>query len=239
MNSQNILRFYGSKLDIKLDSSEFYDFEIDKLGVDYDLSLLDLSTPITYTSLKIDESLDDNSSCSRSTIRIVEYNNTVNDDSYIYSGLTLTLDYEDFVNHFSDVYIHTILNNDIYTYTGLTDETHYFRIYGYNSNQSIDAKLTGYTESQIISGFSTNVIRCLELLGDSTQCCPVPQIMRNKPWAIKIDEGDGNYYCLPYLDRREEKGWTLDFIFNRDSLDWSYGSVFYYLGVRGDNDLSN
>jgi hypothetical protein len=27
MNSQNILKFYGSKLDIKLDSSEFYDYE--------------------------------------------------------------------------------------------------------------------------------------------------------------------------------------------------------------------
>ena len=135
MNSQNILRFYGSKLDIKLDSSEFYDFEIDKLGVDYDLSLLDLSTPITYSSLKIDESLDDNSSCSRSTIKIIEYDNSINDDSYIYSGLTLTLDYDDFVTHFSDVYIHTILNNDVYTYTGLTDETHYFRIYGYNNNQ--------------------------------------------------------------------------------------------------------
>lgn len=29
MNTQNILRFYGSKLDISLDSSEFYDFKLD------------------------------------------------------------------------------------------------------------------------------------------------------------------------------------------------------------------
>ena len=29
MNSQNILKFYGTRLDAKLDSSEFYDYEID------------------------------------------------------------------------------------------------------------------------------------------------------------------------------------------------------------------
>lgn len=239
MNSQNILRFYGSKLDIKLDSSEFYDFEIDKLGVDYDLSLLDLDTPIVYDSLVVDEDLDHDSSCSRSTIKIVEYNNTVNDDSYIYSAITFTLTYDDFVDRFGTGYTYTILNNDIYTYTGITGETHYFKIYGYDNNLSIDSRLSGYTESEIISQFSTNVIDCLEQLGNTTDCCPVPQKMKNKPWAIKFDNGAGSDYCTEYIDRREEKGWTLDFIFNRNSLEWSSGGVFYYLGVRGENDAAN
>jgi len=54
MNTQNILKFYGSKLDLKLDSSEFYDYEISKVQGDYDTDVLDLTTPIVYSSLKID-----------------------------------------------------------------------------------------------------------------------------------------------------------------------------------------
>ena len=30
MNTQNILQFYGSKFDLRLDNSEFYDFELVK-----------------------------------------------------------------------------------------------------------------------------------------------------------------------------------------------------------------
>jgi hypothetical protein len=32
MSKQNILKFYGSKLDLKLDNSETYDFTLDKTG---------------------------------------------------------------------------------------------------------------------------------------------------------------------------------------------------------------
>ena len=32
MVGQNILQFYGQKLDLKLDSSELYDFTLDKTG---------------------------------------------------------------------------------------------------------------------------------------------------------------------------------------------------------------
>jgi len=54
MNSQNILKFYGSKLDLKLDSSELYDFEMGGVENDYDISLLDFTTSINYDSLVID-----------------------------------------------------------------------------------------------------------------------------------------------------------------------------------------
>ena len=36
MNRQNILNFYGSRLELKLDSSELYDFELSKTQGDYD-----------------------------------------------------------------------------------------------------------------------------------------------------------------------------------------------------------
>lgn len=56
MNTQNILNNYGSFLDIKLDSSEFYDYELDSDLNDFNYDLLDLSTPIIYETLVIDSS---------------------------------------------------------------------------------------------------------------------------------------------------------------------------------------
>ena len=48
------------------------------------------------------------------------------------------------------------------------------------------------------------------------------------------------------IRRRTEKGWTLDFVFNRNNLNWSNGSTFYYWGIKNelnplnfvDNNLS-
>ena len=47
MANQNILNFYGSKLDLKLDSSELYDYQLTT-------DVLDLTNEITYTGLKVD-----------------------------------------------------------------------------------------------------------------------------------------------------------------------------------------
>ena len=57
MNNQDILRFSGSKLDVKLDSSEYYDYELSKVEGDYNVGVLDLNSPITYESLKINDTL--------------------------------------------------------------------------------------------------------------------------------------------------------------------------------------
>jgi hypothetical protein len=125
MNRQNILNFYGSKLDLKLDSSELYDYQLTTNEVDYDTDVLDLSTPITYSALTID------SSC-------------------------LT--------------------------TNLNDQ---------------------------------------------------------KPWVVPVNSRYTGDTCDFTVRRRTEKGWTLDFIFNRDEVNWSGGTVFYYLGVSGSTTYSN
>jgi hypothetical protein len=54
MNSQNIFKFYGSKLDLRLDSSEFYDYELGKVDADFDSDVIDFDNEITYSSLVID-----------------------------------------------------------------------------------------------------------------------------------------------------------------------------------------
>ena len=125
MNRQNILNYYGSKLDLKLDSSELYDYQLTTNEVDYDTDVLDLSTPITYSALTID------SSC-----------------------------------------LTTPLNNQ-------------------------------------------------------------------KPWVVPVDSRYTGDTCDFTVRRRTEKGWTLDFVFNRDEVAWSGGTIFYYLGVDGDSVYTN
>lgn len=236
MNSQNILKFFGSKLDLKLDSSEFYDYEIGKVDLDYNTDVLDLSTGITYTTLKIDDSLA-GYSCTRNTIRLVEYNNTPNDSGYTYSGLSLCINYNNFVNHIGTNFTHTILNNNVFKYTGFTGEYHLFTITQFNTPQFLSG-FTSMTESQVITGFTKTIDECTVKLS-SSNCCSITPKLSNKPWAYKFNQGNGGTdNCNDLISRRPEKGWTLDFIFNRDNLPWSSGGVFYYYGVRGSNATS-
>lgn len=53
-------------------------------------------------------------------------------------------------------------------------------------------------------------------------------------------------YGTPWVKKRTEQGWTIDMVLNRDGLDWTSGSTFYYWGISGetidynyaDNNLS-
>lgn len=41
----------------------------------------------------------------------------------------------------------------------------------------------------------------------------------------------------PLLRRRTEKGWTLDFVFNRENNPWISGSTFYYWGIEDETNV--
>ena len=233
MNTQNILKYYGTKLDVKLDSSEFYDYQLSKTENDFNTDVLDLSTPITYTTLKINTNLT-GFECNRDTITLTEIDNTSNDSDYIYSGLTATVNYIDFVNHISTTFINTILNDNVFSYTGITDEIHYFGIQEYNQTQEFDTNFGVLSESELITGFTSQVLKCDDRLDESVNCCPITNKLQNKPWAYQFIDPIVTG-CTNIIERRVEKGWTLDFIFNREELPWSQGSVFYYFGVRGSN----
>ena len=236
MNRQNILNFYGSKLDLRLDSSELYDFELTK-DTNYNGDVLDLSTPIVYSSLKIDNNLN-NMDCVKTTITLVE--DDINDllYPYLYLGLYVTLPYNDFVSNFGTGFTYTILDSNRFKLTLLNNEVHYFKIYGYNYSGLTSSGLTVYSQSQIISGF-TNVYKNRKNIISPRACSPQAPKTNAKPWAYKFDEGLGIDNCEFLLKRRVEDGWSLNFVFNRDSLPWSAGGVFYYTGVRGDDDLSD
>jgi hypothetical protein len=176
----------------------------------------------------------------RDTITLSEYDNTLYDLStgYTYSGLTFILDYENFTTYFDTTgftYENIILTNDTYSYTGLTNEVHYFEITNFNDAPYIDP-LINLTEEEVITGFTENILNCSLKLYIPPKCCPQSLPLDNKPWVYKFDTGGGVNNCGSIIEQRNEKGCTLDFIFNRSGLTWNEGGIFYYLGVRGDNN---
>ena len=179
----------------------------------------------------------------RDTITLSEYDNSSYDINvgYLYSGLTFTLSYDNFTTYFNTTgftYNNIILTNDVYTYTGITNEIHYFEIVGFNNPLFIDP-LVGLDENDVINGFSKTILNCVSELFIPKQCCPQSPPLDNKPWVYKFNTGGGIDNCGSIIEQRNEKGWTLDFIFNRSGYTWSEGGIFYYLGVRGDNDPKN
>ena len=238
MNSQNILKFYGTRLDAKLDSSEFYDYEITKVDTDYNTDVLDLYTPIVYQSLKIDQSLT-NLQCVKSLINLSEDDISDLVNGYTYSGLQMTLNYDDFTNYIGSNYKNILLDSNRYKFTLISGRTHYFKINSYNLATPDSNALTGYTKPQLISGFTTDVYKSRKNIINANACSPLAPIQVVKPWAYDFNQGQGTDNCTPTLARRNEKGWTLDFIFNRNNLSWSSGGIFYYWGVRGSNVVSD
>lgn len=184
--------------------------------------------------------------CYVDTIELAEYDNSVNDTGYTYSGLTLVLDYQIlFVPHFNNMghtYSNVMLNNDIYTYTGLTDEIHYFRIMDFyeGGGTFIDPNFGPLTQDQLISGFTTNIISCIDKLDGLTgTCCSIQSILSNLPVVMITNTGGGTDNCDDYIARRTPKGWTLDFVFNKNGdTGWS-GSTFFFTGVRDEYDVLN
>lgn len=231
MNTQNILQNYGLKLDVVLDNSEYYD---------YDIGGNDLTSEVAVEKIPIYEKDLSDKITDINTVKI----NEINYFGSTYSGLTLTLNYTGFTSNFDSTehtYSNTILNNDVYTYIGLTGETHYFTIYEFYSGStiSIDPLLTGVTETEIINGFTSDVISCVNILtGITGTCCPTEVVLNNLPWVYQTNHGVGDYNCSPYIQRRPHLGFTLDFVFNRNGLPWT-DNVFFYEGVRDEYDMMN
>ena len=200
-----------------------------------------------------------NSLCNFDTIRIDEFDDTIYNTGYTYSGLTALYDFTGFTQHFDTTgpgwpltgtttghtYSNVYLNNDVFTYTGISGETHYFEIYDYYSGGTpslgpILSGITGMTLETFLSGFSPTYSGCTELLSPVTgTCCPTEALLSNKPWVFTIDHGGGADDCDYFVQRRPENGFTADFVFNRNDLPFSEGGKFFYTGVRDEHDIEN
>jgi hypothetical protein len=154
MNTQNILKYFGTKMDLRLDSSEFYDYEISKIDGDYNIDVIDLTQPIVYNTLKINDSLN-GFDCVRTTITLTEYDNRVNDAAYPYSGFSSTLTYDLFVEWVGLYHKYLILNNDVYVFLLDNGEEHFMKISGYNAPLFLDEQM-GDTEVSVIERFKTD-----------------------------------------------------------------------------------
>ena len=235
MNSQNILKFWGTQMDLKIDSSEYHDYEVSKTESDYNSDVLNINTTINYSGLSVNTTGLTNADCVRNTISLNEFDNTVNDPTYPYSAYTWTLSYSGFTNRLSNS--DTILKNDVYEFINSSGQTHYFIENGYNNALSNPFSLN-------VTGFTTgSTVDCtLQFSGTgitTTICCPRDPIPSAKPWAYQINHGAGVNNCDYSVKRRTEKGWTIDFVLNKDSLPWSDGNVIYYLGVRNESDIED
>jgi hypothetical protein len=148
MNSQDILKNLGIGFDLELDNSETYDYEISGFDNDYDPKVLDFSTPLVLPVGVLNDLRNDRTN--RPFIKLCEIDNRPNDPNYIYSGLEQIFDYDEFTNHFNikdeegniiHDYENFILNNDVFTYTGYTNEIHYFKICEYPLAPSLNAPI--------------------------------------------------------------------------------------------------
>lgn len=88
----------------------------------------------------------------------------------------------------------------------------------YNVNDSLDfgdGQITSILNSTCITGSTLDNI---------------------KPWIIPIGENYVQYSCQSLIKSRTNKGWTSEFVFNRDNIDWSGGTTFYYWGISGETE---
>ena len=184
--------------------------------------------------------------CYFDVIGLTEYDNSVNDTGYTFSGLTLYLDYYIIFSPYFDttghIYSNVILNNDVYTYTGLTDEIHYFQITDFNlgGGTYIDPRFEVDTQEQLITGFTKSIISCVNKLDGLTgTCCPTQSVLSNLPWVVITNEGGGSDNCDDYIARRTPEGWTLDFVFNKNGDTGWTESVFFFTGVRDEYEIEN
>ena len=205
MNSQNILKFYGSKLDLKLDSSELYDFEMGGVGNDYDIGLLDLTTggTITYDSLVVDSdclNLTPISSLSPWTINIGEpYTGQTCDFTVrkrTESGWTL-----DFVFNGTIFSGNTGVSNAFYswgTQSAIVDN--YLRFY-FASNSSITWEVTRYSGyCNTVSGYTETTYV------DTDSTSPLPTGQTQSDFNVIITFERYNRYEL--CDLSNEGGWN-------------------------------
>ena len=59
------------------------------------------------------------------------------------------------------------------------------------------------------------------------------------PWSVEIEQRYTGGTCDFTIQRRNPKGWSLDFVFNRQDIDWSGGTTFYYWGISGETNQRN
>ena len=233
MNSQNILKFWGSKLDLQLDSSEYYDYEISKTELDYDSLVLDLDNSISYTGLTINTTGMTGTDCVRDTISLLEVNLTSYITGSLFSGWSWVLPYSGFTTQLQNSDL--ILENDVYEYIDGSGNKHYFvhngNIYNDPASNPYSLNVTNF------NGIGAKYPCVTEIISDN--CCPQDPIPTAKPWAYQINHGAGTDNCSYKVQRRNEKGWTIDLVLNKDGSDWTSGRTIYYLGVRNESSISN
>lgn len=210
MNTQNILNYNLRKIDLVLDSSEYYDLTLCNDQIEFDRNLL-IKEPIIYYSLNLDYNFIYPNKRPE-TITLSNFDGV----------LTFTLPFTSFISYFDPNYVNIFLPTDKYTF--VIDETvHVLTVTTFNEPISL---LPDLTVNQILLLIGKTPIKNQNFdVRNTKPVTPYPQL-------IKI--GDNSLKNI-----REPRGWTWELQFNPKSLDWSDNSPFLYLGMKGDSEIKN
>ena len=246
MNSQNTHKYWGSFLDLKLDSSEFYDYEIDKTQNDYNSDVIDFNNPITYDSLVFTSTALADTQCVRETVTLVEIDLSSQIPNSVFLGQEYVVDYLDFTTYYN--HEDTVLNGYVYERVLSGPTRHFFVISKFNDGlPNMVLENTADTYGWLKPYYSCTYDAIGITSTNSSTCCPIDPVKDAKPWAYKFDHGTGSDRCSNFLKRRPESGWTIDLVFSRLKevngemilQPWTEGKTFYYWGVRGENAIAN
>ena len=118
-----------------------------------------------------------------------------------------------------------------------------FNFYGQKLNIKLDSSEYYDYELCSLKDYYTdildfNTVKEYETLIFDSQCLLTP-INDSKPFEIEINEPFTLDNCDFTVLSRTQKGWTLDFVFNRENEPWVDNNVFYYWGIKNETDPLN
>ena len=187
MGFQNYLGVNKGRIKLRLDTSELYDYNLSNNFDDLYLDVINNDASLSSDGLIIDDNLIGHQSFLFS-ILLSEFDNSINDENYIYSGLTLTLNFTKFKNYLNInnvFYEDVFLNSHVYVYTGFTNEVHYFKIDDFNQEEYIDPIFNGDMD-YVIGNFEKRYLECISSINDEPCCELIPKYF-NKPMVFKVD----------------------------------------------------
>lgn len=222
MNTQSFLMKFKKGLDIVLDHSEFYDYELMSNNEDESLSIQEVIPIINTTLTQTTEIIQ--------TITLQEIDVTNVISGYSFSNLIFTMSYEDFMSILNK---NIIFNNELFK-LNINGLSHIFKITNYNEIINLDQLPT--EDINIIASYFDleNEVLCNKIT-NIDNCCNLPPILHKKPWTYTFKTNDCNYI----ISRRPQLGWSINFVFNRNGLNWGDHIFYYWGGLDYENDQNH
>lgn len=191
---------------------------------------------LNFNGLKIDVRLDNSESYDLELTNDDYDRRLLSDNPIEYGGETVI----DLSDSFDEIYSITLVNDEFKLVIPFEPFIEYFGINYQHTFLTTDKYLYKLNNKILsIEKFNEIVIDVVDL--NNFDPTPIRDLInfeiinfKIKPWAQQIKKSDNFLY-----DLRTPKGWTMEFHFNKNKDSWEDKNVFFYTGVRGDNEIKN